>query len=123
MNGAFVIYNRSPSVTGPKVKPSRLSAKLAVDLQVCVIAVKRLLEIEREGVIVTHQGKGSQVASNPGLGTRMREQEREQHLEPSVRIGTQIGLQPKDLQHRLRATYERLAELRRNSHNRSGDRS
>ena len=43
--------------------------QLAVDLQVSVITVKRAyLELEREGVIVTQQGKGSQVASNPGLG-------------------------------------------------------
>jgi len=43
--------------------------QLAVDLQVSVITVKRAyLELEREGVIVTQQGKGSQVAQNPGLG-------------------------------------------------------
>ena len=87
--------------------------QLAVDLQVSVITVKRAyLELEREGVIVTHQGKGSQVASNPDLGTKMREQELEQHLEQSVRIGTQLGLRPKDLEHRLRATYDRLAETK-----------
>src|SRR5580704_17830622 len=77
--------------------------QLAVDLQVSVITVKRAyLELEREGVIVTHQGKGSQVASNPDLGTRMREQELDQHLEQSVRIGTQLGLRPRDLERRLR---------------------
>ena len=43
--------------------------QLAVDLQVSVITVKRAyLELEREGVIVTQQGKGSHVASNPGPG-------------------------------------------------------
>jgi GntR family transcriptional regulator len=87
--------------------------QLAVDLQVSVITVKRAyLELEREGVIVTHQGKGSQVASNPDLGTRMREQELDQHLEQSVRIGTQLGLRPRDLERRLRDTYERLAETK-----------
>ena len=50
--------------------------QLAVDLQVSVITVKRAYyELEREGVIVTQHGKGSQVASTPGLGTRLREQE------------------------------------------------
>src|SRR5579863_6951968 len=55
--------------------------QMAVDLEVSVITVKRAyLELEREGVIVTQQGKGSRVASKPGLGTRLREQELEQHL-------------------------------------------
>src|SRR5580692_11028152 len=55
--------------------------QFAVDLQVSVITVKRAyLELEREGVIVTHQGKGSHVASSPGLGTRLQEQELEKHL-------------------------------------------
>src|SRR5436309_3438443 len=61
--------------------------QLGVDLQVSVITVKRAyLELEREGVIVTQQGKGSHVASNPGLGARLREQELEQHLEQAARI-------------------------------------
>jgi GntR family transcriptional regulator len=87
--------------------------QLAVDLQVSVITVKRAyLELEREGVIVTHQGKGSQVAANPDLGARMREQELEQHLEQAARIGTQLGLRTKDLERHLRATCERLAETK-----------
>src|SRR5580704_9944821 len=61
--------------------------QLAVDLQVSVITVKRAyLELEREGVIVTQQGKGSQVAADAGLGTRLREKELEQHLEQATRI-------------------------------------
>src|SRR6516225_8625708 len=56
--------------------------QLAVDLGVSVITVKRAyLELEREGVIVTHHGRGSQVANNQDLGTRIREQELGQHLE------------------------------------------
>src|SRR5438874_283045 len=43
--------------------------QLAVSLRVSVITVKRAyLELEREGVIVTQQGKGSTVAPNPELG-------------------------------------------------------
>ena len=43
--------------------------QLAVDLQVSVITVKRAyLELEREGVIVTQQGKGSHVAPAPASG-------------------------------------------------------
>ena len=50
--------------------------QLAVDLHISVITVKRAyLELERESVIITHQGRGSRVASTPGLGARLREQE------------------------------------------------
>ena len=85
--------------------------QLAVDLQVSVITVKRAyLELEREGVIVTQQGKGSHVASNPGLGARLREQELEQHLEQAARIAALLGIRPKELQGRLREAGDRLAE-------------
>src|SRR5215469_12861487 len=61
--------------------------QLAVDLQVSVITVKRAyLELEREGVIITQHGKGSFVASKPGLGIELREQELEQHLAQAARI-------------------------------------
>ncbi len=46
--------------------------QLAVDLRVSVITVKRAyLELEREGVIVTQQGRGSFVAEGSGLGPAM----------------------------------------------------
>jgi GntR family transcriptional regulator len=87
--------------------------QLAVDLGVSVITVKRAyLELEREGVIVTHHGKGSMVASNPDLGTQIREQELEQHLEQAVQIGTHLGLGAEELESRLRATCNRLAEAK-----------
>src|ERR1700746_1314528 len=76
--------------------------QLAVDLQVTVITVKRAyLELEREGVIVTQQGKGSHVAQTPGLGAQLREQQLEQHLEQAARIATQLGMPPKRLVERL----------------------
>lgn len=84
--------------------------QLATDLQVSVITVKRsYLELEREGVIVTQQGKGSQVAPTPGLGMRLREQELEQHLEQATRIAAMLGMRPKELQHRLREAGDRVA--------------
>ena len=84
--------------------------QLAVDLGVSVITVKRAyLELEREGVIVTHHGKGSHVAPNADLKTRIREQELEEHLEQAARIGSHLGLEPGDLQTRLRAATERVA--------------
>lgn len=85
--------------------------QLAADLQVSVITVKRAyLELEREGVIVTQQGKGSHVASTPGLGLRLREQELEQHLEQATRIAVMLGMRPKELEHRLREAGDRVAE-------------
>jgi GntR family transcriptional regulator len=85
--------------------------QLAVDLQVSVITVKRAyLELEREGVIVTQQGKGSHVAANPGLGARLREQELEQHLEQATRIAALLGIRPRQLEHRLREASDRIAE-------------
>ena len=85
--------------------------QLAVDLEVSVITVKRAyLELEREGVIVTQQGKGSHVASGAGLGARLREQELQQHLEQATRIAAALGIQPKDLEHRLREAGDRVSE-------------
>lgn len=85
--------------------------QLAADLQVSVITVKRAyLELEREGVIVTHQGKGSHVASTPGLASRLREQELRQHLEQATRIALQLGIEPRQLEERLREAGDRIAE-------------
>jgi GntR family transcriptional regulator len=85
--------------------------QLAVDLQVSVITVKRAYyELEREAVIVTQHGKGSHVASTPGLGARLREQELEQHLEEASRIALQLGIPPKQLLGRLREAGDRVAE-------------
>jgi len=85
--------------------------QLAVDLQVSVITVKRAyLELEREGVIVTQHGKGSHVASTPGLGARLREQELQQHLEQATRIAAMLGLRPKQLEARLREAGDRISE-------------
>jgi GntR family transcriptional regulator len=85
--------------------------QLAVELQVSVITVKRAYyELEREGVIVTQHGKGSHVASIPGLGARLREQELEQHLEQAARIAAQLGMPPKRLAERLREAGGRVAE-------------
>jgi GntR family transcriptional regulator len=85
--------------------------QLAVDLQVSVITVKRAyLELEREGVIVTQQGKGSRLASNAGLGARLRQQELEQHLEQATRIAALLGIQPTELEERLREAVDRVTE-------------
>ena len=77
--------------------------QLAVDLQVSVITVKRAyLELEREGVIVTHHGKGSFVAADTGLAARLHEADLVKHLEEAVRLAGLLGIRPKELQTRLR---------------------
>ena len=85
--------------------------QLAVDLEVSVITVKRAyLELEREGVIVTQQGKGSRVATGGGLASRLREQELAQHLEQATRLALQMGIEPRELEERLREAGDRVAE-------------
>jgi GntR family transcriptional regulator len=84
--------------------------QLAVDLQVSVITVKRAyLELEREGVIVTQQGKGSHVAASPGLGLRLQEQELKTHLEQAIRLASLLGIQPEELETRLREASDGVA--------------
>jgi GntR family transcriptional regulator len=85
--------------------------QLAVDLQVSVITVKRAyLELEREGVIVTQQGKGSRVAQGDGLAAKLRERELDRHLEQAARIAATLGIRPRALEHRLREVGDRLTE-------------
>ena len=77
--------------------------QLAVDLQVSVITVKRAyLELEREGVIVAQQGKGCRVAPTPGLALRLHHQELKKHLDEAIRLSALLGIQPEELEGRLR---------------------
>jgi GntR family transcriptional regulator len=77
--------------------------ELAVALCVSVITVKRAyLELEREGIIVTQQGKGSFVASTHGLGPRLLEQDLQKHLDEVARLAEQLGLSQRQLVSRLR---------------------
>jgi GntR family transcriptional regulator len=85
---------------------------LAVALRVSVITVKRAyLELERDGVIVTQHGKGSFVATDPGLGPRLYNQEFAEHLEQAVRIGMLLGLSSNEMARRLRDTASRLSKI------------
>jgi GntR family transcriptional regulator len=85
--------------------------QLAVDIGVSVITVKRAyLELEREGVIVTRQGKGCFVASDADVGARIREQELAQHLEQAVRSAALLGVSQKNLEKRIRAIYGRVTD-------------
>ncbi len=77
---------------------------LAIATRVSVITVKRAyLELEREGVIVTRQGKGSFVNEGVDLSTTLQEQELDQHLEAAARIARSLGFSDQDLVDRLQA--------------------
>ena len=76
---------------------------LAASIQVSVITIKRAyLELERDGVIVTRQGKGSFVADSAGLSAKLHRQELDTHLSAAANLGRLLGLTPDDLAARLR---------------------
>jgi DNA-binding transcriptional regulator YhcF (GntR family) len=77
---------------------------LAVAVRVSVITVKRAyLELEREGIIVTRQGRGSFVSETVDLSTTLRMQTLDEHLKVAAEIGRELGLTPEELESRLRA--------------------
>lgn len=76
---------------------------LAAGLRISVITIKRAyLELERDGVIVTRQGKGSFVAESAGLSRRLHHDELDAHLSAAAEIGHVLGLSLGDLETRLR---------------------
>lgn len=84
---------------------------LAAAVQVSVITVKRAyLELERDGVIVTRQGKGSFVADGADLRTQLRRDELDAHLFAAVDIGLQLGLTSRDLETRVRELADAQGE-------------
>lgn len=81
---------------------------LAASIQVSVITVKRAyLELERDGVIVTRQGKGSFVAESAGLSAKLHSQELDAHLSAAANLGRTLGLSADDLTSRLRDAIRR----------------
>ena len=89
--------------------------QLAVALRVSVITVKRAyLELEREGVILTQQGKGSMVAPDPSLGARLYDEEFVEHIEQAARLGTLLGLTGEEIARRTEEATRRLGETRPN---------
>lgn len=87
---------------------------LAASTQVSVITIKRaFLELEREGVIVTRQGRGTFVAENVALGRDLRARELDERLAAAARLGTELGLDPEALADRMREIAEAQEEKRR----------
>jgi GntR family transcriptional regulator len=83
--------------------------ELAAGLKVSVITVKRAyLELEREGVIATRQGKGSVVAEKPGLQSSIQESELRDHLKQAASLGLLLGKSKTELQKRIAEVYEQI---------------
>lgn len=74
---------------------------LAVATRVSVITIKRAyLELEREGIIVTRQGRGTFVADNVDLSQNLQLQELDQRLQSAVRLARQLAVTEPELERR-----------------------
>jgi len=82
---------------------------LALGIRVSVITVKRAyLELEREGVIVTRQGKGSFVSEQVGLGQDLQGRDLDSHLNAAAQIANLLGISSEDLSARLRRAERQM---------------
>lgn len=71
--------------------------QLATEVKVSVITVKRAyLELEREGVIVTQQGKGSWVGDTMNM-QQMQREELTQHLEKIGKLAKSMSISADEL--------------------------
>ncbi len=76
---------------------------LAITTRVSVITIKRAyFELERDGVVVTRQGRGTFVADDVKLSQHLREEELDEHLAKAAGVARELGLTPADLEARLR---------------------
>ena len=84
---------------------------MAAGLSISVITVKRAyLELEREGVIVTRQGKGSFISDKPGLGASLQQQALDSHLQDAIDSAALLGLDDKALLQRLQMLQQKHKE-------------
>lgn len=80
---------------------------LAVELSISVITVKRAyLELERQGTIVTQQGRGCFVNENPDLGTELLQKDLLEHLQKAVGLAKTLGLEQKTLLKQVSEKWE-----------------
>ncbi len=81
--------------------------ELAIAVKVSVITVKRAyLELERNGVIITRQGKGSWVSGELDI-VDLRRKELQLHLAKAVELAQSMSLNKKDLMVLLQQTLEK----------------
>jgi GntR family transcriptional regulator len=105
--GAAPLYQQIVAAIRREIASGRLSAgspmpsfrALAAQLAVSLITVKRAYEeLERDGLILRHQGLGTFVA--PGGGQRSRKERRNAAiaaLRSAVRAGREAGLEDREL--------------------------
>jgi len=85
--------------------------ELSAELSVSVITVKRAyFELERDGVIVTRQGKGSEVAERPDLAERLLDAQLTPALDTLAHLAIQMGLTTDTLHDRLADAIRRARE-------------
>lgn len=71
--------------------------ELATEIKVSIITVKRAyMELERDGVISTHQGKGSWVNESQDLN-KLQQEELRQHLEKAGKLARSLNIPEDDL--------------------------
>ena len=84
---------------------------LAAATRVSVITIKRAYhELEREGVLITRQGRGTFVAENIQVGIDLRREELDGHLQKAAELGRELGLGSAELERRLRNFVEKREE-------------
>lgn len=82
--------------------------QLASDLRVSVITIKRAyLELERDSVIVTRQGKGSFVGEDVQIPRELQDREIRDHLDQAVSIAMMMGKSKAEMQRQIAEAYER----------------
>jgi GntR family transcriptional regulator len=64
--------------------------------------------LEREGMIITQHGRGSFVAEDSEIGSRLRHEELEEQLAGAVRSALLLGLRRRELVARLEAAHRRM---------------
>lgn len=76
---------------------------LAGEVQVSVITVRRAyLELEREGIIITRQGRGSFVSPHvSNLDFKLQKEELQQSLQRAVELASLMGLSARELRQLL----------------------
>lgn len=85
--------------------------ELSAELRVSVITVKRAyLELERDGVISTRQGKGSVVADTPSLPDRLLETQLAALVEGVTRQAVAMGMSMEELSKRIAEAMRRIRE-------------
>lgn len=85
--------------------------ELSAELRVSVITVKRAyFELERDGVITTRPGKGSEVAEASDLAERLLDAQLTPALDTLAHLAVQMGLTIETLHDRLAEAIRRAKE-------------